>query len=140
MGKKIPLEQRLAESVSSDGYPSVAFGHGRTFRLSRVIWERSNGQIPAGILVCHHCDRPRCVNLDHFFLGRPKDNTQDMWDKGRFPVRRGDLHHATKIPDREIAIVISRRTNGEALKAIAKDYGVSFQSISRICTGARKCG
>src|SRR5262245_52091786 len=51
---------------------------GRILRAHRVIWEWTNGPIPKGFFVCHHCDVPACVRPDHLFLGTNKDNVQDM--------------------------------------------------------------
>lgn len=52
----------------------------------RVSWEIANGQIPDGLLVCHHCDNPRCVRPDHMFLGTDLDNARDRERKGRHRV------------------------------------------------------
>lgn len=49
----------------------------------RVAWTLANGQIPDGLLVCHRCDNPPCLNVDHLFLGTHADNHADMEAKGR---------------------------------------------------------
>jgi len=49
----------------------------------RFAWELANGPIPEGMFVCHKCDNPPCCNVDHLFLGTPKENTTDMVNKGR---------------------------------------------------------
>lgn len=51
----------------------------------RFAWELINGDIPAGMYVCHRCDNPSCMNPNHLFLGTPSDNTRDMMAKGKGP-------------------------------------------------------
>lgn len=152
MGRKIPIEKRLAERTvrdgdcilwtgckDKDGYGLVVFGHHKTFRLTRFLWERSKGPIPPKHFVCHTCDTPSCINLDHFFLGTAGDNTRDMIRKGRNRNLRGDAHPSTKIPDKEISVILALRAQGWTLNALAEKYGVAFTNISKICRGESRC-
>lgn len=49
----------------------------------RFIWKTLKGPIPEGMLVCHKCDNPPCINVEHLFLGTPLDNMLDKVLKGR---------------------------------------------------------
>lgn len=72
-------------SVSPWGYGRSPFPgrSGRLVMAHRIAWELTNGPIPDGLIVCHHCDNPRCCRPDHMFLGTDKDNAMDAARKGR---------------------------------------------------------
>lgn len=59
-------------------------GERKHITAHRAMWEQTFGVIKeSGLVVCHKCDFPPCVNPDHLFLGTPRDNALDMIAKGR---------------------------------------------------------
>ena len=75
--------------INISGYGRVR-NNGFKYLTHRLAWENRFGSIPDGLLVCHKCDVPSCVNPDHLFIGTYKDNNQDAIDKGRVnPSKRG---------------------------------------------------
>lgn len=49
----------------------------------RVFYTIYNGPISKGMIICHTCDNPRCINPNHLFQGTKKDNAVDASNKGR---------------------------------------------------------
>lgn len=74
--------------VDRDGYGTVHY-RGRKHRAHRVAWTLVKGGIPDGKMVCHHCDTPACINVDHLFLGDNSDNMRDRSRKGRNNCAKG---------------------------------------------------
>jgi hypothetical protein len=66
----------------------------------RLSWEIHNGPIPKGLMVCHTCDNPICVNPAHLFLGTNGQNTADKVKKGR--QARGEKQGSAKLTEADI--------------------------------------
>lgn len=87
------------------------------------------------MVVCHKCDTPLCINPDHLFLGTPKENTQDMIQKGRKVFPRGERHGCSKLTDLQVEEIKTLRASGKHLSEIAERFNISFQHVSAICRG-----
>lgn len=117
------------------GHMTIGY-NGRTRLVHRVAWEITNGPIPDGLCVCHHCDTPRCVNPAHLFLGTQGDNTADRDAKGRQRSTRGVDHPNCRLTDEDVAAI---RADYVPYKnstfALAKKYGVHQATIWNITAG-----
>ena len=74
------------------GYGNVARGRQSRQYVHRLMWEQHYGPIPTNMCVCHTCDNPPCIKIEHLFLGTNQDNQLDAVSKGRRPnsvARRG---------------------------------------------------
>lgn len=77
-----------AASRGKTGYGAFKINK-KVIDVHRVSYEIHYGVIPEGLYVCHKCDNRKCVNPEHLFLGSPKDNWKDGFDKGRIKLQGG---------------------------------------------------
>jgi hypothetical protein len=68
--------------ADADGYGKFTAA-GKRSKAHRWAWTQTNGPIPEGLNVLHHCDNPPCVRPEHLFLGTQRDNLRDMAAKRR---------------------------------------------------------
>ena len=103
-------------------------------RSHRVAWELTNGPVPAGLWVLHHCDNPPCVRPSHLFLGTPKQNTADMATKGRdgFP-KPGSAHHSAILTEADVLAIRAARRQGVSGAELASRFGVHRTTIYHVC-------
>ena len=134
-------------TVHHSGRGIIWVSDGRRAQIaSRVAWELTNGPIPEGMLVCHHCDNPLCVNPAHLFLGTSADNSADMVRKGRQAIgdrsgprlyperrRRGESHPDAKLTEEDVRTIRQWYANGGVLqREIGDRYGISQANVSAI--------
>lgn len=109
------------KSVYEKGYGRISVGLQR-LRANRVSWEVYRGAIPDGMIVCHHCDVPSCVNPAHLFLGTNADNQRDSILKKR-------AMHGISNRLLTDAQVLEIRSDRRSYSKIAAQYGVSKSVI-----------
>lgn len=114
-----------------DGYGLFTVTSG-SIRAHRFAWMRVYGEIPEGMFICHKCDVPGCVNIDHLYLGTATDNNRDTVRRGRYVAQCGEKAHSSKLTTAQVIEIRKRVDAGEVHHRIAKDYGVAQNCISRI--------
>lgn len=132
------------------------YGHfglsGYIVRAHRVSYLIANGKCDPKLMVCHHCDTPRCVRPDHLFQGTRQDNSFDMIEKGRAPSKASEERKQrmrdwwTKQPpgtrihkklSMQQAEEIRERyaRGGISQRVLGAEYGVSHGAVAAIVKG-----
>ncbi len=114
---------------------------GKNIAAHRFSYSLVNGAIPEGMVVCHRCDVPSCVNPDHLFIGTIADNEADKVSKGRQSKgerhrkalshlnRKGEMSPVAKLNWEKVKQI---RASSKPQREIARTYGVSQTVISNI--------
>lgn len=128
-------------AIRKDGYGAFWDGQ-KTVPAHRALFSavhsRSLGRYE---FVCHRCDNRRCVNIDHLWLGSPKDNTRDMDEKGRRVITeklrnvlrskdaKGEANNGAKLSAED---VLSIRTSNLQGSVLAEMYGITRNHVYRL--------
>jgi hypothetical protein len=123
-----------SHSKTKDGYihkrnPKT----GKVEILHRMIYKEKYGEIPQGMEVCHTCDNPSCINIEHLFLGTHLDNMRDKVGKNRQHRPIGEKNGISKLTEEQVKNI--RNSNEITLKKLSKKYKVSFTLIGLIKRG-----
>jgi len=128
---------------STWGYGKFSF-RGESLHAHRVAWELTNGPVPAGLDVCHHCDVRLCVRPDHLFLGTRADNLRDMDQKGRRStgerhgaaqrgkVAHGSGHHHHKLTEAQVRLIRTESAAGVSRVVLAERFHIAATTITKI--------
>lgn len=126
-------------AVTHNGYGRFRTSAG-TIRAHRWAWERLNGPIPPGLLVCHHCDTRSCVNPAHLFIGTQKENIADRDAKGR--GIDGTRNGKNKLSPETVRAIRARTRWAFGDQArLARELGVTSTTLHHIRIGRiwRRC-
>ena len=118
-----------AKATNAHGYGVMRVAGGNQL-AHRVAWSVLRGAIPPGMVVCHSCDNPPCVNPTHLFVGSMADNNADKRAKGR-------EWHPAKLTPEDRAEIAHRYVGGRGIRhsngsELAKEFGVSRNYIGKI--------
>lgn len=120
--------------------PNLPYGRfkyfGKEIRAHRLSWMLSGRQIPKGMIVCHKCDNPKCVNPEHLFVGTYKDNMEDASKKGRMwspgnTTTCGEIHPKAKLTEEAVRFIRSSSLSSRLL-------GIKFNVHRSAIKGVRR--
>ena len=119
-------------SRTAKGYGRFTY-RGKGIRAHRAAWMLANGrEFPSGLICCHRCDNPPCVNPSHLFLGDHLTNSRDCCAKGRARAPLGEQNGQSKLAESQVReALLSKEFHG----TVARRLGVSMYCIYSIRRG-----
>ncbi len=120
--------------IHPDGYGRFRY-EGKQWATHQLSFVLCVDDIPTGLLVCHECDYKPCINPEHLFLGTHKDNSIDMFAKGRVQ-RDGSNNGRALFTESEVRTIKTLLRNGATCAELAAAHNVSWGTIK--CIKANK--
>ena len=124
-----------SKSLGHNGY-GITTRNNKTYRAHRLVYcdyHNIDHSDIKGMVVRHTCDNRKCINPEHLVIGTHQDNMDDMKKRNR--TAKGEAHGRAKLSEVDIKTIRDRYIRGSkvhGLLAIAKDFGVAFQTVSKI--------
>jgi hypothetical protein len=124
------------QMLSSEGYIKVRVGRNHPLADPNgyayehlLVWISSGNPPPGPGELIHHKDE----NRQHNEIGNLELKKRGRHNAGHNAKR----HKRPVLTEKHVATIRQRRSNGEELKSIAKDYGIAFQTVSKIARRER---
>jgi hypothetical protein len=116
---------------SGQAYGQIRDEQGTPDFAHRVAWRMVKGPIPAGMLVLHRCDVPRCVRPDHLYLGTAQDNADDRVESLRATRPRPRRPSLIRSGQTRIVSVRFDDSRLETLNDLSRSEGISASDVVR---------
>lgn len=126
-------------SVSRDGhgyrqFTAVREGREETIAVRRALCAAFYGPRPSRAHQAAHANGNRADDrVDNLRWATPLENAADRDEHGT--TYWGERQHLAKLREADIPVIRARHKAGETQKAIAASYGVSKNTIQKICAG-----
>lgn len=128
------IKREIGQCWAWTGAKRNGYGEYGGTTAHRTSYTLFKGPIPKGQVVMHLCDNRECINPDHLQLGTNRENVDDKVRKGRAKGGNGHIGQNASYSKLTNEQVTEIRTNphDKCLNCLARQFGLSFQQISRI--------
>lgn len=99
----------------------------------RFSYELHIGKIPNGLIICHTCDNPACVNPKHLWAGTIADNNRDRDIKGRKAL--GEQNGKSKLTEKDVREILHMFSLGYSCAEIARKFNHPHSTIYAVKIG-----
>lgn len=103
----------------------------KTWAAHRLAWTLTNGEIPAGLEVCHRCNVKLCVRPGHLYLAPHAINMADAARDGLYWT--GEDHLSAKLSEHQVREI--RRLRAEkrlSFKKLGLKFGIAATAAEDI--------
>jgi len=114
----------------------------RVYALAhRLVYKHLKGPIPEGLTINHEDGKKKRNHPDNLTLATHSEQAvhaiRVLGKNQRVLNQFGEDNEMAKLTVFQVLEIRKRRETGEKLKAIAADYGITFQAVSKIARGDR---
>ena len=140
----VPVARRRAEHRLTTGYLQIRSmtNYTRTNALAhRLVFLHFFGPLPPNLEINHKNgvkDDNRPDNLELVTRSQQQKHAIHVLGKGHTLNQHGEKNSMAKLTDAQVAEIRARRGAGERLISIASDFGIAFQTVSKIAKGHRR--
>jgi len=115
-------------ALDKDGYGVIKI-KGKMIKAHRFAYETFIGPLIEGLVICHNCNHPKCVNFNHLRQDTASSNMIDRVHQQKHPKQILTVEEVI-----EIKKALQHPYRG-IQRFLAKEYGVHEDTISCIKTG-----
>jgi hypothetical protein len=124
----------LQVRIMLDGVRVYALAH-------RLVYRHFKGAIPDSLTINHEDGKKKRNHPDNLELATYSEqqiHATRILKVGHACNQDGMNNSMAVLTDKQVAEIRERRASGEKLVPIATDYGIAFQTVSRIARGDRR--
>lgn len=122
--------------IDKDGYLYIKL-KGKTIRSHHIVSYFIFGERMIGKQI-NHLDGFKSNNKPHNLeLSTPSENIKHAFRTGLKIAAKGEASTSSKIKEKDVIEIRKLKRQGKTLKEIGNIFGISFQQVSRICSGER---